>query len=72
MGYFNPFANIFPGAGQPMMPNQPQKQPINQQQFRQYAITLNDNTLNAFAQKAREQGISEKDIQEGIQFIKSM
>lgn len=72
MGYFNPFANIFPGAGQQTMFNQPQKQPIDQQQFRQYAITLNDNALNAFAQKAREQGISEKDIQEGIQFIKSL
>lgn len=52
-----------------------QQQPlpqINPQQFRQFAITLNDTALNNFAQMARAQGISEQDIQRGIQFIKSL
>lgn len=71
MGYFNPFGNNtmppMPPMIRQMLPNQSQQRaPIDQQQFRQYAITLNDNTLNAFAQKARAQGISEEDIQAGI------
>ena len=73
MDYFNPFAR-----NMQMVPTQPQyrqQQPlpqINPQQFRQFAITLNDTALNNFAQMARAQGISEQDIQRGIQFIKSL
>ena len=70
MDYFNPFTNITPPMPpmikQIMSGQGQQRAPIDQQQFRQYAITLNDNTLNAFAQKARAQGISEEDIQAGI------
>lgn len=69
MAYYNPFQNVTnPFAAQQSQP-QPQ---IDPQQFRQFAITLNDNALNNFAQMARARGISEQDIQRGIQFIKSL
>jgi hypothetical protein len=75
MAYFNPFQ-----MAQPMMPQMPMPQmmpqqqvrSIDPQQFRQFAITLNDDALNNFAQMARQRGISEVDIQNGIRFIKSM
>ena len=73
MDYFNPFARNMQTA--PVQPQYRQQQPlpqINPQQFRQFAITLNDTALNNFAQMARAQGISEQDIQRGIQFIKSL
>lgn len=53
----------------PMQQNVPQ---FDLQQFRQYAITLNDASLNNFAQMARQRGISEQDIQTGIRLIKSL
>jgi hypothetical protein len=77
MAYFNPFP--FPNFGHtsmaPMPPHTGMNQtrpPIDAQQFRQFAMTLNDNSLAQFAQMARAQGISEQDIQQGIKFIKSM
>ena len=76
MAYYNPFQQM----GQ--MPNQQnfgfapstyQQQPrIDQNQFRQFAITLNDNSLAQLAQMARQRGISDADIQAGINFIKSL
>lgn len=73
MDYFNPFMKNMPVAPAPQMPVQRQSQPkIDPQQFRQFAITLNDTALSNFAQMARAQGISEQDIQRGIQFIKSL
>lgn len=51
---------------------QPQQPQFDLQQFRQFAITLNDQSLNNFAQMARARGISEQDIVQGIQFIKSL
>lgn len=68
MDYFNPFGMMPQNYGRPR-PTQPQ---INPEQFRQFAITLNDQALYNFAQMARQQGISEQDIQRGIQFIKSL
>lgn len=71
MDYFNPFTM----RNMPITPmyGQRQTQPqIDPQQFRQFAITLNDEALNNFAQMARQRGISEADIQSGIQFIKSL
>ena len=70
MAYFNPFPTM--PQMMPMPQQQQVRQPIDPQQFRQFAITLNDAALNNFAQMARQQGISEQDIQHGIQFIKSM
>lgn len=45
---------------------------IDAQQFKQYAMTLSDNSLNQFVVQARKQGISEQDIASGLQFIKSL
>ena len=71
MAYSNPFSMLMaptsPMSGQGQQPRQ-----IDPQQFRQFAITLNDNALANFAQMARQQGISEADIQNGIRFIKSL
>lgn len=76
MAYFNPFQmapQMMPQMPMPpMMPQQQQVRLIDPQQFRQFAITLNDDALNNFAQMARQRGISEADIQNGIRFIKSM
>ena len=76
MAYFNPFQMAQPMIPQmpvpPMMSQQRQVRPIDPQQFRQFAITLNDEALNNFAQMARQRGISEADIQNGIRFIKSL
>ena len=73
MDCFNPFIRNMPMMPVQQMYGQKQAVPqIDPQQFRQFAITLNDNALNNFAQQARAQGISEQDIQRGIQFIKSL
>ena len=79
--YNNPFGQMPPmppmiQQAMQMMPQQqyqqPQRPQIDYQQFRQFAITLNDNALANFAQMARARGISEQDIAQGIQFIKSL
>ena len=74
MDYFNPFMprNIQTAPVSPTYGHGQSRPPIDPQQFRQFAITLNDTALNNFAQMARAQGISEQDIQRGIQFIKSL
>ena len=75
MAYFNPFQmaqSMMPQMPMPTMIPQQQVRPIDPQQFRQFAITLNDQSLTNFAQMARQQGISEQDILSGIQFIKSL
>ena len=75
MAYFNPFQmaqSMMPQMPMPQMMPQQQNRPIDPQQFRQFAITLNDQSLANFAQMARRQGISEQDILSGIQFIKSL
>lgn len=68
--YNNPFMRNMQMA--PAQPQPRQQMQIDPQQFRQFAITLNDTALYNFAQMARQQGISEQDIQRGIQFIKSL
>lgn len=68
MAYSNPFPYI-PGAPAPQQQQMPQ---FNLEQFRQYAVTLNDQALAQFAQLARQQGISEADIAAGIKLIKSL
>ena len=72
MDYSNPFAFMMQNYGRPLPTQQPQQPKIDPQQFRQFAITLNDQSLNGFAQMARQRGISERDIQEGIRIIKSL
>ena len=75
MAYYNPFQQMMQATQMmqqnPFAPRQ-QVPPINPQQFCQFAMTLNDNSLAQFAQMARQRGISEQDIQQGIQFIKSL
>ena len=70
MGYSNPFMNMpIPN----MTPNYTAPTPkIDPAQFRQFAMTLNDNSLSQLAQLARQRGISDADIQAGINFIKSL
>ena len=67
MAYFNPFQqNVQPN---PLMPQQPR---IDINQFRQFAVTLNDDALSRLVQMARQKGISDADINSGINFIKSL
>lgn len=59
----------------PQPVNQPQpngKPKFNEQQFRQWLPQLNDNMLQQLQNEARRQGISEKDIQEGMNIIANM
>ena len=46
-----------------------QRQPIDQKQFRQLAVTLDKNSLQQLVQRARQQGVSEQDIDAGVNFI---
>lgn len=68
MAYSNSF---LPQPMQNMLPNQ-QTPKIDPVQFRQFAITLNDNALSQLANMAKQRGISDADIQAGINFIKSL
>ena len=73
MDFSNPFAFMAQNYGRPQTTQQrPATPQIDPQQFRQFAMTLNDQSLANFAQMARQRGISEQDIQQGIQFIKSL
>lgn len=80
MGYSNPFQAMQQMTQQmqqmapQMMPmRQPtQIPPVNPEQLRQYAMTLNDQSLAQFVQLARQRGISEQDIQSGIQILRSL
>ena len=45
---------------------------INPAQFQQYVPNLNDNILSQLANQARQQGISEQDINNGLNFIRSL
>ena len=73
MDFSNPFAFMTQNYGRPRSTYQQAQRPnIDPQQFRQFAITLNDQALANFAQMARQQGIPEQDIISGIQFIKSL
>lgn len=75
MIYSNPFQSMMPpGFPQSMMPAaQPQQNqvPINPQQFAAVAATLNQQSLNQLVQMARQRGISETDINAGLNFIQS-
>ncbi len=51
------------------MPFMQQNRQVDPQKFRLLAHNLNDGLLNQLAQQARLQGISEEDIQKGIEII---
>ena len=67
MAYSNPFQ-----PQNPLMPQQQQPPRIDPTQFRQFAVTLNDNALSQLVQMARQRGISDADIEAGLKFIKSL
>ena len=76
MGFSNPFQMMAP-----MMPQnfgfappvyQQQIPRIDTNQFRQFAMTLNNNHLQQLVQMARQRGISDADIQAGLNFIRSL
>lgn len=76
MGFSNPFQQMMPmqqnfGFAPTAFPQQ-QTPRIDPNQFRQFAMTLNDNHLQQLIQLARQRGISDADIQSGINFIKSL
>lgn len=48
------------------------KTPINQEQFRQIVPNLSENFLEQLVKQAKSQGISEKDIEDGLKFIKNL
>ena len=74
MAYYNPFPMMAPMPVQQNFGFAPTTQTprIDPNQFRQFAMTLNDNYLAQLAQMARQRGISDADIQAGINFIKSL
>ena len=51
---------------------QPQTPPINQQQFIAWVPQINPAMLNQLAAVARSQGMSETDINAGINFIQDL
>ena len=76
MGFSNPFQMMAPMMPQnygfaPNTYNQ-QVPRVDPTQFRQVVMTLNDGHLQQLIQLARQRGISDADIQAGINFIKSL
>lgn len=55
------------------MLNQRQSQTgINREQFKQWLPQINNNMLQQLVMQARQQGISERDIQAGMNFIQGL
>lgn len=46
--------------------------PLNQNQFKQFLPNIDDNMLQQLVQQARNQGMSDSDIQAGLNFIKQL
>lgn len=77
MAYYNHQSNFqqsFPShMTSPLsMSPSPQQPRINPQQFASVAATLDDNSLNQLITMARNKGISDQDIQAGLNFIKQL
>ena len=59
--------------GMPMISQNQQTQPlINQSQFKQYVHKITDDNLKQLVVQARQQGISEDEIKQGLEFIMNM
>lgn len=74
MAYYNPFPypqQVFsPHMTPPLSMSPPTQQPqVNPQQFASVAATLDDNSLNQLVAMARQRGISDADIQTGLNVI---
>ena len=72
MGFSNPFHQMMPMQQNFGFAPTTQAPRIDPNQFRQFAMTLNDQSLAQLVQMARQRGISDADIQAGINFIKSL
>ena len=72
MAYYNQFPQMAPIQQNFGFAQTTQTSRIDPVQFRQFAMTLNDNHLQQLIQIARQRGISDVDIQSGINFIKSL
>lgn len=68
--------NIFNQGRTPInyqnLPGGNQRPQINPEQFTQVVMTLDQNSLSRLVQMARNQGISDADIQAGLNFINSL
>lgn len=64
MNYYNPF--------QPMYSNRATQPQFNMEQFMHLAATLNRDAIEKLVVMARSQGISDADIQKGLQLINSL
>jgi hypothetical protein len=62
--------NLFPLP--PQMRPQQQMTGVNPQQFQQWLPQINQNMLQQLISRARQQGMSDSDIQAGLNFINSM
>lgn len=72
MAYYNPFQPQTPMQQNFGFAPSTQTPRIDPTQFRQIAMTLNDNHLQQLVQLARQRGISDADIQAGINFLRSL
>lgn len=68
MNSFNPFNMLM----NKQMNFTPKQNTINPQQFKQMVPMLNQNILQQLVQQARSQGISDQDIQQGLNYIQSL
>ena len=68
MNSFNPFNMLM----NKQMNSTPKQNTINPQQFKQMVPMLNQNILQQLVQQARSQGISDQDIQQGLNYIQSL
>ena len=76
MNYSNPMQMLMQMGQQQLNPmvqmmqmGTKQKQPINQQQFIQGISNLDKQTLAKIVTQARQQGISEQEIENGLNFL---
>lgn len=65
MNFFNNFSQF----NQPLQPQRPQIDPIK---FQQAVSALDEQTLRGLVQQARNQGISEQQIKEGLEQLANM
>lgn len=72
MDLYNAFNQGRTPANYQNLPSGNQRPQINPQQFTQVVQTLDQNSLSRLVQMARNQGISDADIQAGLNFINSL
>lgn len=60
---------LFGGQTSPFSQNQSQIPSLNKEQFKSFLPNINNNMMQQLVQKARAQGISDSDIEAGLNFI---